>query len=325
MGKFSRNPVVERTALKLKTAWDWIVAKIIGLLLHWAKKLPPEKSTDIAERLGRRLAPVLPRTKLARKNLTIAFPEKSKPEIDDLVRDVWGNVARTMAEYVFLDQLFDFDPERPGEGRIEVAGIDSFVKLRDSGKPAVIFTAHTGNWEILPVAASAYDLEVTALFRPPNNRFLAKRLLKARRTESGALVPARAGAAWALAGVLREDGVVGLLADQALTKGHRIQFLGREATANPLAAKLARQFDCDIHPARCVRMPGGRFRLELHDAIEIKHDEKGNLDIAATTETINAIMEGWIREYPSQWLWLHDRWKIKPIPQRHVRKPKPGE
>ncbi len=195
MGKFSRNPVVERTALKLKTAWDWIVAKIIGLLLHWAKKLPPEKSTDIAERLGRRLAPVLPRTKLARKNLTIAFPEKSKPEIDDLVRDVWGNVARTMAEYVFLDQLFDFDPERPGEGRIEVAGIDSFVKLRDSGKPAVIFTAHTGNWEILPVAASAYDLEVTALFRPPNNRFLAKRLLKARRTESGALVPARAGAA----------------------------------------------------------------------------------------------------------------------------------
>ncbi|MGI9355282.1 MAG: lipid A biosynthesis lauroyl acyltransferase [Rhizobiaceae bacterium] len=309
----------------MKTAWDWTVAKLVGLLLHWAKKLPPERSTDIAERIGRKLAPILPRSKLARKNLILAFPERSEAEINELVREVWGNVARTMAEYVFLDQLFDFDPERPGEGRIEVEGIDNFVKLREGNRPSVIFTAHTGNWEILPVAASAYDLNVTALFRPPNNRFLAKRLLKARRTESGHLVPARAGVAWALSGVLQEGGAVGLLADQALTKGARIRFLGREATANPLAAKLARQFDCDIHPARCVRLPGGRFRLELHDAIDAPRREDGSLDVNATTEKINAIVEGWVREYPGQWLWLHDRWKLKPIPKRRIRKPKPAQ
>ena len=124
---------------------------------------------------------------------------------------------------------------------------------------------------------------------------------------------------------MREEGTVGLLADQALTKGERIRFLGREATANPLAAKLARQFDCDIYPARCVRLPGGRFRLELQDAIEIPLDGKGNLDVSATTEKINAIMEGWVREYPGQWLWLHDRWKLKPIPKRRIRRPKPAE
>jgi len=316
MARLIRNPVVERALLNIQTAKDWLVAKLVGLFLHFAKKLPPEKSTEVADKLGRFLAPILPRTKLARKNLLLAFPEKSPEEINQLVKGVWGNVARTMAEYVFLDQLFDFDIENPEKGRVVIVGIDNFVKLRESEKPVVIFTAHTGNWEILPVAAAAYDLTVTALFRPPNNRFLAKRVLKARRTDGGFLVPSRAGAAWVLANVLDAKGAVGLLADQAFNKGHEIEFFGRPARANPLAAKLARHYDCDIHPARCVRLPDGRFRLELMDAIDLPKNERGLVDVNATSQLINSIIEGWVREYPEQWLWLHDRWKLKEIPKR---------
>ncbi len=316
MARFYRNRHVEWTFLRLKTAKDWVVAKFIGLILHWAKKLPPEKSTDIAEKIGQRLAPVLPRSKLAKKNMQLAFPGKSEAEINQMLRGMWGNFARNVAEYVFLDQLFDFDPDKPGEGRIDVVGVDNFLKLRDARKPVIIFTGHTGNWEILPIAASKYDLNVTALFRPPNNPFLAKRVLKARTTDNGDLVPSRAGAAWALARVLEDDGAVGLLADQALTRGPRIEFMGREATANPLAAKLARQFDCDIYPARCVRLPGGRFRLELHDRLALSRKKDGALDILETTRSINRVIEGWVREHPEQWLWLHDRWKIKGPPRK---------
>lgn len=311
MSRFIRYPVVERNLLRLKTAYDWVIAKLVGLFIHLAKKLPPERSTEMADRLGRRLAPILPRTKLARKNLRLAFPEKSPEEIEEIVRGVWGNVARTLAEYVFLDQLFDFDINNPDAGRVEIVGVENFVKLRDSQEPVIIFTGHTGNWEILPVAASTYGLNVTALFRPPNNKFLAKRLLKARRTEKGHLVPSRAGAAWALARVLEDRKAVGVLVDQAFTRGPHIEFLGRTATSNPMAAKLVRQFDCAIHPARCIRLPGGKFRLELHDALSIPRNCDGNLDVVETTKAINAVIESWVREYPEQWLWLHDRWKIK--------------
>lgn len=300
--------------LRIKSGWDWTVAKLVGLFLHYAKKLPPEKSTNAAEWLGRRLAPIMPRSGLARRNIAAVFPDKSKAEIDEIVRGVWGNVGRTIAEYVFLDRLFDFDVENPDAGRIEVTGIEHFVHLRESGKPVILFTAHTGNWEILPIAAAAYDLNVTALFRPPNNPHLAKRVLKARRTAMGHLVPSRAGAAWALARTLERNEAVGLLADQAFTKGPRVTFLGREASANPLAANLARQFKCDIHPARCVRLPGGKFRLELHDAIDLPKRPDGTLDVVATTQKIADIMEGWVQEYPEQWLWLHDRWKLKGPP-----------
>ena len=311
MASHIRNRFLERQALRTKTAWDWCVAKLIGLLLHWAKKLPAETSTRWAEKIGRSLAPILPRSKLARKNLALAFPERSKAEIDTMLRGVWGNVARTIADYVFLDQLFDFQPDDPASGNVDVVGIDNFLEIRALDGPAIIFTAHTGNWEILPIAASTYELQVTALFRPPNNRFLAKRVLKARRTERGHLVPSRAGAAWALADVLQAGGTIGLLADQAFNRGPHIEFMGRRATANPIAAKLARQYDCPIYPARCVRLPDGRFRIEVLPKLDLPKDERGHLDVVATTRLIASVVERWVRDEPEQWLWLHDRWKIK--------------
>ena len=106
---------------------------------------------------------------------------------------------------------------------------------------------------------------------------------------------------------MERGGAVGLLADQAFTKGQLVQFFDRDIQANPLAAKLARQYDCDIHPARCIRLPDGRFRLEIHDPIEISKLENGAMDIHSTTQTIASIIEDWVREYPEQWLWLHNR------------------
>ncbi len=311
MATHIRNRTLEAIAVRAKTVWDWAVAQIVLGFLALIRRLPAEKSTNGAERLGRFLSPVLPRTRLAKRNMALAFPEKSEAEIAAMARGMWGHVARTIAEYVFLDELFDFDYENPDAGRVRFEGIERFLAVRDSDRPIILFTAHTGNWEILPVGAAAYDLHVTAMFRPPNNRFLAKHLLEARTTGKGHLVPSRAGAAWALADVLAANGAIGLLADQAFTRGPHIEFLGREATANPIAAKLARQFNADIYPARCVRQPGGKFLLELGEKLDPARDERGNLDVVGTTKRINAVIEGWVREYPEQWLWLHNRWKIK--------------
>ena len=303
-----RHPIVERGLLVGKRGSDWLVAKSLLGALALARKLPAERATDLAERAGRRFAHRLPRAKRARTNMALAFPDRSDAELDEMVRGVWGNVARTIAEYVFLDELFDFDVENPDAGRVEVSGIDNFVKVRDGGRPAIIFTAHTGNWEILPVGAAAYDLNVTALFRTPNNPYLAEYLLAARTTEKGHLVPSRAGAAWALGRVLEKNGAVGVLVDQHFKRGVPITFMGRPALGNPLVAKLARQYDCDIHPARCVRLPGGRFRLELEDAIDVPRRD-GQIDVKALTQALADVVERWVREHPEQWLWLHRRWR----------------
>jgi KDO2-lipid IV(A) lauroyltransferase len=100
-----------------------------------------------------------------------------------------------------------------------------------------------------------------------------------------------------------------MLVDQYYVRGVEVTFFGRRTMANPLLARLAQHFDCPIHGTRIVRLPGNRFRAELTDEIKPARDADGKIDIAATTQIITNVVEGWIREHPEQWLWLHRRWR----------------
>lgn len=102
-----------------------------------------------------------------------------------------------------------------------------------------------------------------------------------------------------------------MLVDQKFKKGQPTTFFGSEVRTNPLLAKLVRQFGCDIYPARCIRLPGNRYRLEIEPKVEIPKDDRGRVDVQATAQMLNDKVESWVREYPEQWLWYHDRWNIK--------------
>lgn len=293
----------------LRDARDYLLARGFLAFMWLVKLLPADAAIDVTGRLAAFFGMRHRRTAAARDNLRHAFPEKSPEEIEAILREMWTNLGRTTAEYAFLDRIFDLDPENPEKSRFEVEGIDNFVKLRELDGPAICFTAHTANWEVLPIGAAAYGLHITALFRPPNNKFIAREVLKARKTAMGHLVPSKAGAAWALSSVLDQGGKVGILADQYFAFGTPVTFFGRTAPANPLLAKLVKHYDCPVYPARTIRLPGGRFRLELGDALELPRRADGRVDEAALTQKVSDIMEGWIREYPGQWLWLHKRWR----------------
>jgi len=245
------------------------------------------------------------------RNLRNAFPEKSEAEIETIALNSWGNMGRLAAEYVFLDQLFDFDPAQDKPGRVEVSGIPIFMDLRDNPRPFIVFTAHTANFELLPVAGAAFGVDVTVLFRPPNNPYIAEKVFQFRAARMGHLVPSHAGSSFALARTLEAGGSVGVLVDQKFTRGVETRFFGQPVQTNPLLAKLVRQFGCEVYPARCIRLPGNRYRLELEPAITLPRDEKGRLDVTATAQLLNDRVEAWVREYPDQWLWYHDRWNIK--------------
>jgi len=103
---------------------------------------------------------------------------------------------------------------------------------------------------------------------------------------------------------------LGMLIDQRFGRGPKIEFLGRPASANPLLARLARRFDCPVHGARAIRLPDGRFELELTEAIALPRNPRGQVDIQAATQLMNDIVAGWIREHPGQWLWQHRRWRM---------------
>lgn len=303
--------VITRIVLAVMHFRQWLVAQIAFGFLNLLKIFPADPAINFADWLVRKVGPRTFRHKLMLTNLRNAYPEKDDAELQDIAVKSWGHMGRLAAEYVFLDRLFDFDPDRAEPGRIEVSGIPIFVDLRDNPRPFIVFTAHTGNFELLPVAGAAYGQKVTVLFRPPNNPYIAEKVFSFRSARMGKLVPSHAGSSFALSRQLEAGGGVGVLVDQKFGKGLPTSFFGQQVRTNPLLAKLVRQFDAEVYPARCIRLPGNRYRLEIEPRIDVPRDEKGNVDVQATAQMLNDKVESWVREYPEQWLWYHDRWNIK--------------
>ncbi|MGZ2424675.1 lipid A biosynthesis lauroyl acyltransferase [Rhizobium laguerreae] len=302
---------ITQIVLALRNFQQWLVAQVMFGFLNFLKLFPADGAIRFADRMMRRLGRLTSRHRLMLTNLRNAFPEKSEAEIEEIALASWGNMGRLAAEYVFLDQLFDYDPEKSEPGRVEVSGVPIFLDLRDNPRPFIVFTGHTANFELLPVAGAAFGLNVTVLFRPPNNPYVAKKVFDFRSARMGKLVPSHAGSSFALARQLEAGQGVGVLVDQKFRKGLKGNFFGRDVKTNPLLPKLVRQFDCEVYPARCIRLPGNRYRLEIEPRLNMPRDAKGNLDLPAAAQLLNDKVESWVREYPEQWLWYHDRWQIK--------------
>ena len=310
---------IRKTVIALRNARDWLIAQFFFGFIALLKLFPADSAIWFVAEAARGLGMWYPRTRLARDNLKRAFPEKDDAEIEAILKDMWANLGRTAAEYVYLDKIFDIDEADQSKGRVEISGDVNFHAMRDHKGPVICFTGHTGNWELLPIASAVYDLHITALFRPPNNRYIAERVLAARTTAIGHMVPSKVGASWALANVLEEGGTVGMLVDQFFAKGTEITFFDQQTMANPLLAKLVRQFDCPVFPARCIRLPNGRFHINIEPEVKRHYDKNGNLDLNRLTQDVNSCVERWVRENPAQWLWLHKRWRPNFMKKRAER------
>jgi KDO2-lipid IV(A) lauroyltransferase len=282
----------------------------VRALFAFLRLLGPERASDLGGWLMRVASPLVPVNRVALANIREAFPGMAEDEVRRIARGAWENLGRTAAEYAHLKTLFDYDYHNPdGPSRVEVSGIEHFIALKDDDRPGLIFSAHLGNWELPAICAAAYDLETTAVFRAPNDPAIASVIHEIRSGAMDGLAAAKQGAAFAMQGVLERGGHLGMLIDQHFTRGVVVPFMGRPALTNPILGKFARRFDCPVHGVRVIRLPNQRFRLELTPPLDLPRDESGEIDVQGAMAMMTAVVEGWVREHPEQWLWMHRRWR----------------
>ncbi len=280
-------------------------------LLRLMRRLDRKRSADFAAWALRGLGPWLPEHRTGRANLTAAFPEKSAVEIERILAEVWDNLGRVAAEFAHMDRMSLQATEEPDGSDIEYTPetIARFKALHASGQPSLVFAAHLGNWEVPARVAAWHGLRTAVLYRPPNIAATAEAVAKVRAATMGTLVPSGRNAPFRLASLLEQGTHVGMLVDQHIASGVPVTFFGRPCKANPMLARLARHFDCPIHGTRAVRVDRHRFRAELTEAIAPVRDANGQIDVQGTMQAITSVIEGWVREHPGQWLWLHRRWR----------------
>ena len=158
--------------------------------------------------------------------------------------------------------------------------------------------------------------------RPLDNLELDRRLV-AFRTSAGNDVIYKQRALSRVMKALREGGVVAVLIDQNVQAkdGIFVRFFGRPAATTTVAAAIALKTGCAIVPGYCVLQPNGRYRMIYGPAVEWAGSGRRDEDVAALTQQLTSVIEGWVRENPEQWLWLHRRWKTQPPAERATGEP----
>jgi KDO2-lipid IV(A) lauroyltransferase len=222
---------------------------------------------------------------------------------------MWDNLARTLMEYAQLETLWLQDPARPERNRVirTAASTRVWEDIKAANRPTLHFSLHIANWELAAIAGVGY-VRCLIPYRRLNNKVFNDEMVRIRSTAG--ITPVAAGPAL-IADIKRQFGPgvgLGMLIDQRYARGIEVRFFGRPTLLNPLFARLARIYDCPIYGSRIIRRPDQRFDYEIMP-VEPVRDARGRVDVHATTQLFASIMEGWIREHPEQWMWLHRTWR----------------
>jgi KDO2-lipid IV(A) lauroyltransferase len=288
---------------------DWLAGSLALALFALMRRLGPDRAPALCAAVARSVGPFLPVHRIGLTNIRAAFPEKDEAWHQATLKAEWDNLGRVAGEYVHLNRLWDFDPANPGLGRIQTDDTALFVDLLNDGKPALCFSAHLANWELVALVPSAYGMASAVVYRMPNNPLVAREIQKIRAASMGQLIRTRSQAPIEIAGALSAGKHVGMLTDQHFSRGVDITFFGRRCKANAAIARLARHFDCPVVGVRAIRRADGGFTLKAAGPLDLPRDAEGKVDVTAATQMMADIVEAWIREFPGQWLWFHRRWR----------------
>ena len=284
----------------------WPVAGSAAWLgLRLTKLLPIDSASAIFGGLARKIGPVLGVSARARQNLRFCFPDWSEGQIEATVSEMWDNFGRVAGEFAHLRHL-DLDGSDP---RIDIVGREHVDAMTAAGGPGLFFSAHIGNWEVLPLINNPMHLDLHVIYRRMNAPIAERALRQAAGPESGTLIPKGPGGAMRLARAMRNGSHVAMMVDQKLNEGIDVPFFGRPAKTSPAIAALALRHRCPLLPIHTVRLGGARFRIIIEPPLALPASGNTDTDVHSLMTTINHTVEGWIRDNPGQWFWLHRRWE----------------
>jgi hypothetical protein len=162
---------------------DWLIGLGLRAGFGLLRLMGPRFGPAFGAFLARNLGPITPAHRIARDNIAAAFPEKSVAERAAILTEAWDNLGRTACEYVHMDRIWDFDPENPKPDGLISASAETgaiYERLRDDGKPAIVFSAHLANWELPAISAAKHGLPSAVLYRTPNNPHIARDVVALR-------------------------------------------------------------------------------------------------------------------------------------------------
>lgn len=290
--------------------------RVALLALHQlAKRVPLPVLYRIGERLGR-LAYRLSRRyrTVAERNLRMAYGDSlSGEQRRQLAQQVFVHFAKSLVEFLVGDGLSPDDLRR----MVTLVGEEHLQWCLQQGKGTLIITAHYGNWEIAARYLTQCKGHVLNVVARDADDSATTVLVNRIRELGGYRVIPRGQAARAVLQALKRNELVALLPDQNAGDVF-VPFFGRLAGTVAGPALLALRSGAPLLPAFCTRQPDNTYLFEMLPPLVVQPSGDKERDVTETMARITALIEQQIRKHPSQWLWLHNRWKTRPPEEIHA-------
>ncbi|MCX6358128.1 MAG: hypothetical protein NT045_09720 [Candidatus Aureabacteria bacterium] len=243
------------------------------------------------------------------EHLALAYgDENNASERAVIARAVFMNLGRNLAEIAFYPRL---DPERV-RGFISMEGREILERARENGKGIIIITGHIGNWELIPTYFLAIGFTGGVVARRIYYEKYERLLYKLRRSK-GFRVFYRDESPREILKTLRNNEVVGILADQDVRKlpGVFVSFYGRPAYTPSAPVLIAMKSGAPLIPAHIVR-EGRRHKIIIEEPISLLTTGDRDTDLVHNTQLWTRCIERYVRSHPDQWVWMHRRWRTRP-------------
>lgn len=278
-----------------KYVTDPAVALVAGFLWLIFKMMPVRAASAFGGKMGALIGfCARSRNQIARRNLKVAFPDKTSAERERILRGMWRHWGRFYAEMPHARYLFD---------NAEFSGLELLQQYMRQNQSGFVCSAHLGNWEPAVSAPIVDEKYLNPVYRPANNPWLDKLMFQRRK---GVLIPKGPLGAKKMIQVLKSGGFVVMLCDQKLREGIEVPFFGMPAKSPGAIATMALKLNVPILMARSIRRPDGRFKIEV-TPLDLSLPSESVSPEYEIMRRINQTIETWIRETPEQWLWVHRR------------------
>jgi KDO2-lipid IV(A) lauroyltransferase len=244
------------------------------------------------------------------RNLALAYPAMPSSERDLILRLEYRNLGWLLAEFC---QMSTYTPAF-ASSFIRYEGLDHYLAARDRGNGVLVLTGHLGAWELSSFFHSLAGYPMGMVIRRLDNP-LVDALVNRIRCQHGNRVLHKDDFARGLLASMRAGETVGILMDTNMTppQGVFVPFFGTAACTASGLARVALKTGAAVLPGFLLwEEAERRYVLRFYPELALASTGDAEADTAANTARFTAVLEETIRHYPSQWLWMHRRWKTRP-------------
>lgn len=246
------------------------------------------------------------RKKVTLSNLRKAFPDYSEKMIRKIAFGSYKSFSITLVEILFIPFMTRAEIERAVS--CENASMISDYYNRNDG--LILLSGHFGNWEYIALSVSVQvNIPFYVVVKPQRNPFVDEYLNRGRTRWINKIVPLGASIRKIYA-ELKEKNIVAMVADQrGPIDGMRVNFFGRATSIYSGPAQLAIKIKAPILISLTVRQKDYSYKAIISEINTNNLPESEEEQIKEISQRHIAYLESFIRQYPEQWLWMHNIWK----------------